>query len=103
MIAKLNVDKYIDEEKKLFLARQRSKNRFGFIDNNTVTQQEDQNQDIMVVDSADKNPHSHSLSFGIFRAVQLDPHVAVVPDAYWTLTLLYLLRVVPWTSNATLT
>ncbi|CAD6233969.1 GSCOCG00012342001-RA-CDS [Cotesia congregata] len=61
-IAKLNVNKYIDEEKKLFLAGQRSKNRFGFIDNNTLTQQEDQNQDIMVVDSADVDePADHMM------------------------------------------
>lgn len=50
-IAKLNVNKYIDENKKLFLAGQRSKNRLGFIDNTTSTQAEDQRDDIMVVDS----------------------------------------------------
>ncbi|KAK0177260.1 hypothetical protein PV328_001332 [Microctonus aethiopoides] len=32
-IAKMNVEKYITDDKKLFLSGQRSKSRFGFIDN----------------------------------------------------------------------
>lgn len=53
-IARLNVEKYINEDKKIFLAGQRSNSRFGLIDNVTSSQSEEENEEVMVVDSAGK-------------------------------------------------
>jgi len=49
-IAKLNVDKYINNDQKLFLAGQRSKSRFGLIDNTLKSEEID--KETMIVDSA---------------------------------------------------
>lgn len=53
-IAKVNVEKYLTDDKKLFLSGQRSKSRFGLIDNVVQLSSEENTEDAMDVESVGK-------------------------------------------------
>ncbi|XP_044583017.1 uncharacterized protein LOC123264038 [Cotesia glomerata] len=54
-IAKVNVEKYLTDEKKLFLSGQRSKSRFGLINNSVGLNPEENPDDAMDVEPVDTN------------------------------------------------
>ncbi|XP_044591947.1 uncharacterized protein LOC123270078 [Cotesia glomerata] len=54
-IAKVNVEKYLTDDKKLFLSGQRSKSRFGLIDNVVQLSSAENTEDAMDVEPVDTN------------------------------------------------